>query len=284
MHPQLLQAIRDGLHTGTVAPYLGPGVMADVVDVDNGEPMPADSDSLILAMNNGRSLSPRLMYEFPRAAMHLEQRRGRSFVEGFLTRLYGHRNWSRSAFHEWVRDHRPPYVIDINRDTQLLDSYADTPHILIMGTARIMGTEYRFQLYQYNGHDYRTTTQEDADWSVPILFKPMGAPLPEPSYIASDADYVDYLTELMGGFAIPRHLKGYRHGLRYLFIGLRFTRDTERMVMSDICRDGGSPLGWALIPDPTSKERRFCRRMGITLIEEDPEVLLEPTHNSVAMN
>ncbi|MFO1234129.1 MAG: hypothetical protein U1E47_03310 [Rivihabitans pingtungensis] len=36
----------------------------------------------------------------------------------------------------------------------------------------------------------------------------MGTPRPGGAgYIASDADYVDYITELMGGFAIPPTLK-----------------------------------------------------------------------------
>ena len=263
----------NGLHSGQIVPCLGPGVLEGVTERDSGEPLPADSDSLILAMNNGRALSPRLMYEFPRAAMHLEQRRGRAFVEAFLTRLYGERQWTRAPLHDWLASHRPPYVIDLNRDTQLQESYADTPHLLVQGTAQIMEGDFRFRLFHFSGGDYRPVTQEEADWEQPVLFKPMGTPQPEPCYIASDADYVDYLTELMGGFAIPAPLKVYRHGLQYLFLGLRFNRDTERMLVSDICRDGGNPLGWAVIPEPTNKERRFCRRQGIVLVEESQETL-----------
>jgi hypothetical protein len=39
---------------------------------------------------------------------------------------------------------------------------------------------------------------------------------------------------------------------------MRFTRDTERMVMSDIIYAADEPAGWAFIPEPTDKERRFC--------------------------
>jgi hypothetical protein len=53
-------------------------------------------------------------------------------------------------------------------------------------------------------------------------------------YIASDADYVNYITELMGDFVIPDFLKEYRKGKQYLFIGLPLHRDSERMVMGDI--------------------------------------------------
>ena len=39
------------------------------------------------------------------------------------------------------------------------------------------------------------------------------------------------MTELMGGFAIPRFLKVQRRGKRYLLLGLRLNRDTERIVL-----------------------------------------------------
>jgi len=95
----------------------------------------------------------------------------------------------------------------------------------------------------------------------------MGTPLPNPTYIASDADYVDYITELMGGFAIPSFLKTYRQHRQYVFLGLRLTRDTERMVLSEIIYGAAEPAGWALIPEPTPKERRFCALKKIEIIE-----------------
>ncbi len=169
-----------------------------------------------------------------------------------------------------------PYVIDINRDTQLQASYADTPHTLIRGMARIGGTDYRFRIHGYDGEKYTDNEidQHDVDPSLPVLFKPMGSPWPDPTYIASDADYVDYITELMGGFAIPDFIKAYRKGKQYLFIGLRMTRDTERMVLSDFIYAAGTPKGWALISEPNDKERRFCDKMGIEIIEADVVDLL----------
>jgi len=262
-----------GLKTGDIVPYLGPGVLAGSVN-DKGEAIPADSDSLIYAMNNGEAMAPRLMYEFPRAAMHLELKRGRSFVNKFLDELYGETQWSRAPLHDWLAAIKPAYVIDINRDTQLQDSYIETPHILICGISRIAGTDFRFKIYQYDGSTYSEKTQEEVDTSLPILFKPMGTPRPEGNFIASDADYVDYITELMGGFAIPTFLKQYRPEKQYLFLGMRLTRDSERMVMSDITYGAGSPRGWALIPEPNAKEARFCKRMGIEIIETDHTALM----------
>lgn len=275
MTTAILEHIAEGIGDNTIVPYLGPGILSDVVNADSGESIPADSDSLILAMNNGKPMAPRLMYEFPRAAMDMELKKGRSFVSRFLDETFGKHEWSRAAFHDWLAGVMPHYVIDINRDTQLQDSYSDTPHLLIRGIARIGGTDFRFRLHQYDGKEYREVTQEAADTSLPVLFKPMGSPVPDANYIASDADYVDYITELMGGFAIPSFLKEYRTGKQYVFLGMRMTRDTERMVLSDMTYGAGEPKGWALIPKPTDKERRFCKRQGIEVVEADVSDLMQ---------
>lgn len=270
MFESILSELAEGIRKGEVVPYLGPGTLSGVTDKVGGAPIPATSDELILALNQGQPMAPRLMYEFPRAAMHVELKRGRSAVNRFLTETYGERQWTRSPLHQALAEMQAPYVIDINRDTQLQELYADRAHLLILGMARIGGTDYRYKLYRYDGGSYGEIAAEDADASLPVLFKPMGSPVPEPSYIASDADYVDYITELMGGFAVPAFVKRRREGVRYLFLGLRLQRDTERMVMSDlIYANAGGPAGWALIPDATPKERRFCARQGIEVIEAD---------------
>lgn len=270
----ILDDLLSGLYEQRIVPYLGPGVLADVTEVDTGAPMPADSDSLILAMNGGRPMSPKLMYEFPRAAMNLELKRGRNFVEKFLERTYGQTRWTRAALHDWLASWKPRYVIDINRDTQLQDSYATQPHLLIRGLARVGGTDFRFVIHQHDGSQYREIHPDAADLSLPILFKPMGSPLPTPRFIASDADYVDYITELMGGFGVPAFLKDYRKGKQYLLIGLPLNRDTERMVMADIIYDAAEPKGWVLNPAPTGKERRYCQRLGLEILDLGVEDLL----------
>ncbi len=271
-----IEILKAGIEAGKIVPYLGAGALAGSTNTETGEAIPADSDSLIIAMNNGKPMAPRLMYEFPRAAMNVELKRGRNAVNRFLDTTYGDQSWTQSPLHAWLETIKPAYVVDINRDTQLQESYSDRPHTLIRGISRIAGTDYRFRIHHYDGEKYseKEIDQSEVDTSLPILFKPMGSPLPDATYIASDADYVDYITELMGGFAIPDFLKSYRKGKQYLFIGLRMTRDTERMVLSDIIYSADSPAGWALIPEPNDKERRFCKKKNIEIIEADIDELI----------
>lgn len=267
MTPELREKLLAGLKDGSIVPYLGPGVLADVTNPATGERIPADSDSLIIAMNGGKPMAPKLMYEFPRAAMNVELKRGRTTVTKFLTKTYGETAWTRGALHDWIKALRPSYVIDINRDTQLQDSYADVPHTLIVGIARIAGTAFRYKLYFWNGNAYVPT--ETINPALPILFKPMGTPRPEGIYIASDADYVDFITELMGGYSIPPEVKTLRKGKQYLLMGMRLNRDTERMVMADIIWSAAEPAGWVFIAEPTEKEKRYCKKIGLEIIDAD---------------
>ena len=267
MTPELRAQLLAGLKDGSIVPYLGPGVLADVRHAATGAPIPADSDSLIYAMNDGKPMAPKLMYEFPRAAMNVELKRGRTTVTRFLTRTYGEMPWTRGAVHDWLQGIAPRYVIDINRDTQLQDSYAAVPHNLVVGIARLGGTAFRYKLHRWDGAAYQPSAAINP--ALPILFKPMGTPRPEPVYIASDADYVDFITELMGGFSIPPEIKALRQGKQYLLMGMRLNRDTERMVMADMIYAAAQPAGWVFIAEPTAKERRFCQRIGLEIIEAD---------------
>jgi hypothetical protein len=275
MSSTVFSEILNGLFENKVVPYLGPGALFDATNKLTGAAMPADSNSLILAMNNGNPMAPKLMYEFPRAAMNQELKRGRNFLGQFLTKLYGETQYTRASVHNWLAEWKPAYVIDINRDTQLQDSYADEEHILIVGVARISASHFRFKIYHFDGSEYLEILQEQVDPRLPILFKPMGTPKPEANYIASDADYVDYITELMGGFAIPDFLKEYRKGKQYLFIGVPLNRDSERMVMSDIVYGAAEKKGWVLNKNPTDKEQRFCKKIGLEILDAGVEDLLD---------
>ncbi|MGD0960286.1 MAG: SIR2 family protein [Methylomonas sp.] len=283
MSNTVFSEILSGLYDNKVVPYLGPGVLYDVVSKLNGESMPADSDSLILSMNGGKPMAPKLMYEFPRAAMNQELKRGRSFITQFLDKTYAQTQWSRAALHDWLGEWRPKYIVDINRDTQLQDSYSDEEHTLIVGLARIIGSSNRFKIYHFDGSDYFEIPQEQVDRNLPILFKPMGTPKPESNYVASDADYVDYITELMGGFAIPGFLKEYRKGKKYLMLGMTLNRDSERMVMSDIVYGADEHKGWFLRKNPTDKEKRFSERMGFEVLDINCAEFLENVKAAVTL-
>jgi hypothetical protein len=114
---ELAETLPAAIVAGTVVPVIGPQGVADIVHADDGRKMPLESTELILALNNGQPMAKRLMEEFPRAAMHVELKRGRKAVQAFLDKTYGDAGWSEAALHRWLAEIRAPYVIDLNRDT-----------------------------------------------------------------------------------------------------------------------------------------------------------------------
>jgi hypothetical protein len=78
----------------------------------------------------------------------------------------------------------------------------------------------------------------------------------------------------MGGFGVPACVKQYRQGKQYLMIGVPLTRDTERMMLADLTYGAADPKGWAVIETPTDKERRFCRRQRIEIIQASLEQVM----------
>jgi len=271
---EIIETIKKELRNQSTVPYFGLGIFAGV-KTKEGEEMPYDSDSMILKMNNGRPMSERLMFEYSRAAMHLEQRRGVEYVTQLVNHIYT-KDFAPTPLHKAVVDMLPRYIIDTNRDSKLQELLAFTPHCLIIGKSRIMADKNRYEIYEYDVENkkYFLVEEEVLDDAPMILFKPMGSTLPEPSFIMSDADYVDWLTEAMGGFALPSILKTYRKAKKYLFLGTSFDRDTDRMVANELTLD---LEGGYVITDKElgKKEKKFIEKHNLELIPLSLEAFIK---------
>lgn len=261
----IIDTLKKEIRNQTTIPYLGLGIFEGITTKE-GEAVPYDSDSLILAMNGGRPMAARLMYEYSRAAMHLEQRRGVEYMTQLINHIYT-KPYEPTPLHKAINGMSPRYIIDTNRDTKLQELYAFTPHCLIIGKARIMGNDYRYEIYEYDveNQKYFQVDDEILDTAETILFKPMGSPLPNPSFVISDADYVDWLTEAMGGYAVPNILKTYRKTRKYLFMGTYFDRDTDRMVANELTLD---LEGGYVVTDKElgKKEKKFIEKHNLEVI------------------
>ncbi|UFH58426.1 SIR2 family protein [Sulfurovum mangrovi] len=261
-----IETIKKELRNQTTVPYFGMGIF-EGTKTKEGEQMPYDSDSMILMMNNGRAMSDRLMFEYSRAAMHLEQRRGVDYIQQMMNWIYT-KEFDPTQLQKTILNMQPRYIIDTNRDSKIQELLAYEPHTLIIGKSRILNNDYRYEIFEWDMEDqkYFQVEEEALDDAKKILFKPMGTPLPEPSFVISDADYVDWLTEAMGGFAVPSVLKTYRKTKKYLFLGTAFDRDTDRMVANELTLDLEG--GYFINDQPlTKKEEKFIEKHNLELLE-----------------
>jgi len=265
-YAQLIETIKKEIRNHSTVPYFGLGIFKGVTTKE-GEEMPCDSDSMILKMNNGRAMSPRLMFEYSRAAMHLEQRRGVDYIQQMMNWIYT-KDFEPTTLHKAILNMSPRYIVDTNRDSKLQELLAYEPHTVVIGKSRILNNDYRFEIFEWDMENkkYFQVDEEALDDAKRILFKPMGSTLPEPSFVISDADYVDWLTEAMGGFAVPRVLKTYRKTKKYLFLGTAFDRDTDRMVANELTMD---LEGGYVITDQElgKKEKKFIDKHHLEVIE-----------------
>lgn len=262
---EIIEKIKKELRNQTTVPYFGLGIFKDTKTKD-GEQMPYDSDSMILMLNNGRPMSQRLMFEYSRAAMHLEERRGVDYLRQLVNHLYT-KDFEPTALHKVIVDMLPRYIIDTNRDSKIQELLAYEPHCMLVGKSRITAEKNRYETYEYDVENKKYFLVEDVvlDNAQKILFKPMGSTLPEPTFVMSDADYVDWLTEAMGGFAVPPILKTYRKAKKYLFLGTSFDRDTDRMVANELTFDSD---GGYVITDKElgRKEKKFVEKHNLEVI------------------
>lgn len=261
-----IETIKKELRNQTTVPYFGLGIFEDT-KTKEGEQMPFDSDSMILTLNNGRPMSQRLMFEYSRAAMHLEERRGVEYLTQLVNHVYT-KDYAPTALHKAIMNMMPRYIIDTNRDPKLQEILAFEPHCLILGKARITMEKDRFELYEYDveSKKYFQVEEEALDDAKKILFKPMGSTLPEPTFVISDADYVDWLTEAMGGFAMPPVIKSYRKAKKYLFLGTSFDRDTDRMVANELTMylEGGYVI---TDKELSKKEKKFIEKHNLEVLD-----------------
>ena len=229
-----IESMAGELKSGDTILYLGIGIFK-WLKFENGEDMPYDSNSIIFALNDGKPMAPRLMYEYTRAAMDIEQRAGRGFLEKKLTSIYS-KPFVTGAVFELVKKLMPKYIIDTNYDDAILKLYAKTTHSVIFGKSRIGAELDRFEIFEMDiqSGEYVKIDKNTLNTDNPIIFKPMGCVHPKSSFIISDADFVDWLTEAMGGFAVPPILKPYRENKKYLMLGIGFEKDTERMVANEL--------------------------------------------------
>lgn len=261
-----IETIKKELRNQTTIPYFGLGIFEGITTKE-GEQMPYDSDSMILMMNNGRPMSQRLMFEYSRAAMHLEERRGVEYLTQLMNHIYI-KDYEATPLHKAILNMMPRYIIDTNRDPKLQELLAFESHCLILGKSRITMEKDRFELYEYDVENKKYFEVEEAalDDAKKILFKPMGSTLPEPTFVISDADYVDWLTEAMGGFAMPPVIKSYRKAKKYLFLGTSFDRDTDRMVANELTMylEGGYVITDKVLG---KKEQKFIEKHNLEVLE-----------------
>ncbi|MGQ9371373.1 SIR2 family protein [Azospirillum sp. ST 5-10] len=260
-----VRAIADGLHAGTVVPYLGPGTFATLPE--GRCPIPRTSAELAQRLNAKVAAPGRIRSSLTAVAQYIETRRHRKSLDGILSEIF-RTDVPATPAHRWVAGlPAVPLVVDVWYDDvleRLLAADAGRLWGQVQGLSHPQSTGEWVKYYAPDGSETDATAA--AGWKT-VLYKPSGGVSPAGNYLVSDSDFVEVLTEIDIQTPIPETVIDRRGGRSFLFLGCRFDAEIQRTFARQIAKRAAD-THWAVIDgDLTRNEARFLDQYGIQRID-----------------
>lgn len=264
----LLADIAAGFAAGKIVPYLGPGLFSQ------GAPFPAGPQELATWLSSRVATPGRLRGNLTAIAQYIESFKHRQTLTSLLREAFTPEA-APTPVHQFLATlSRLPLVVDTWYDSvtfkalstgngqRVLDSDTEL-HPLV---CQITGVSRAVQWTDWFRSTGCPTFAAAAETAATILYKPHGSIYPEPSFLVSDADYVEVLTEIDIQTPIPPSVQQRRTGRHFLFLGCRFTQQLDRLFARQIMKRS-SDRHWAVLEEePTRNEARFLATHNIALL------------------
>lgn len=253
----LLANVAARLRSGSIVPYLGPGV-AEFSNPD----VPLTPDALAIFFGTKVALPRRARGNAWAAAQHIESNKHRSTVTGLMAQAFA-APVEPTALHRHLAALRIPVIVDTWYDGAMraalgkFDGWGE-----VQGITRAGIGEFRwYRFYDADGNEVDSLAA--GNWTT-ALYKPHGGVLPARNFLISDADYVEVLTEIDIQTPIPEVVKQRRIGRSFLFIGCRFDDQLLRIYARQITKRSAN-VHYALVePEVLSRnERSFLLDQGL---------------------
>ena len=260
-HPtvtELPDAVVEGLAAGTLAPYLGPGMLA----LCAGPVPPADPIALAAVLTAKVSVPGKIRNRLTAAAQFIENFKHRKTLVKAMVEAYSLQA-EPSALHRWVAALPAPLIVDAWYDDTLRSVLATTRS----DWAEVQGLSQSEHFGTWVGwYDAAGTPSPDPIAAPTVLYKPWGGHAPAANFLVSDTDYVEVLTEIDIQTPIPELVQQRRGTLGFVFLGCRFNDQLARAFARQIIKRSRGPH-FAVLPDePTRMEKRFLDEQNITRI------------------
>ncbi len=266
-----LDAALRGVEAGSIIPYLGAGVAAL-----SGGAMPA-SPAALAALVETRVRAPRRASgNLWAVAQFAETRRHRRTVATLIEQAFAAPAVAENPVHRWLAAVRPPLVVDAWYDSGLVDAYAAGPGDwgVVHGVSR---HDVRDESWT-RALDAAGTARDDLDpaWRS-LIYKPHGLARAGASFLVSDSDYVQVLTEIDIQTPIPEEVQRRRRDRGFLFLGCRFDDQMLRIFARQVMKRSAGPHIAVLTGPLTRMEARFLEaqeiaRLDLDLVDVMPEL------------
>jgi hypothetical protein len=251
-------AVIEGLEAGTLAPYLGPGLLA----LCSGSAPPADPVALAGVLTARVSVPGKIKNRLTAAAQFIENFKHRKTLvkamdEAFTVQAVP------SPLHRWLAALPAPIVVDTWYDDTMRTALAAAAG----DWAEVQGLSQSEHFGTWTGwYDAAGASLPDAAAPRTVLYKPWGGHAPAGNYLVSDSDFVEVLTEIDIQTPIPALVQQRRATLGFVFLGCRFNDQLPRAFARQVMKRSAGPHYAVLAEEPTRMEARFLAEQGITRI------------------
>lgn len=261
----LLAEAATALRARTAIPYVGPA--AHMLLAEGACPIPRSSAELVARLNAQVAAPGRIRSSLTAVAQYIESRRHRKTLDTILDGIF-RADVPASPVHRWLAAlPPPPVIVDVWYDDVLEKLLAADPGRLwgqIQGRSHPQSTG---SWVHYTGPDGAAADEAAAERWETVLYKPSGGVSPSGSYLVSDSDFVEILTEIDIQTPIPPVVKDRRTGRPFLFLGCRFDQEIQRTFARQISKRSAD-RHWAVIDgELTRNEARFLETHGIQRID-----------------
>lgn len=247
-----------GLERGTLAPYLGPGMLS----LCDAPVPPADPVALAAVLTARVAVPGKIRHRLTAAAQFIENFKHRQTLVRAMDEAYAVPA-TPSALHRWIARLGAPLIVDAWYDDTLRHALAAA----LDDWAEVQGLSQSEHFGTWTGWYDAAGAALAAPADAPtVLYKPWGGHAPAHHYLVSDSDFVEVLTEIDIQTPIPALVQQRRAALGFVFLGCRFDDQLPRAFARQIMKRSAGPH-FAVLPDePTRMEARFLAEQGITRI------------------
>ena len=253
----LPDSIAEGLATGTLAPYLGPELLA----LCPAHTVPTDPPALAAVLTAKNSVPGKIKHRLTQAAQFIENFKHRKTLVTGMNAAFTAQAQP-SALHQWLAALPAPIIV--------ASWYDDTMRTALQGRsdwAEVQGLSQSEHFGTWTGwYAPDGAALPDAPTPTTVLYKPWGGHAPAGNYLVSDSDYVEVLTEIDIQTPIPSIVQERRAALGFVFLGCRFNDQLPRSFARQIMKRSAGPHYAVMSEAPTRMEARFFEEQGITLI------------------
>jgi hypothetical protein len=256
----MIDTILEGLKNHTLAPYLGPEMLA----LTTASEMPRSTLALAEALAKKVTPPGRIRKEVHSVAQYIESRKHRKTLVMIMRQIFA-QEIQPSPLHQWLASLNSPLLVALWYDDVIFQALKQTHAnwAAIQGVSQAEKAGQWTLAYDQEGQVVDAGALAD---TPTLLYQPWGSVTPSENFVISDADFVELLTEIDIQTPIPAEIQNRRQYLGFVFFGCRFLSQTERIFARQIIKRSKGPH-FALLTEELSKnEARFLEQENIKLV------------------